>query len=140
VDIFEPYEIEIKTGRTREELVDRFKERASFSGDKFYMDTQLFGLIPGSKVVGEIRVTNSWAIVSFRIYATKFLRYFSYLWLGGVGLAVLYYIIKSLSSWTYDSDIHSAIIFGTVGFVIAQLTFRTSADIQEQSIRHLIRD
>ncbi|HCW08252.1 MAG TPA: hypothetical protein DGG95_12900 [Cytophagales bacterium] len=107
---------------------------------KFFIDTEPFGFIPGSKVIGEIRDTDDWTIVYFKIYATKFIRYFSYLWLGGVGLALLTFIIKSLMNWTYSSDIHSTIIFGIVGFVIAQLTFRTSADKQEESIRQLIRN
>jgi hypothetical protein len=139
MDIFESYEIEIKTGRTKEEIISRFKQRAKISGDKFYIDSEPYGLISRSNVVGEIIDSADWTIVSFKIYASTFLKTLSYLWLGGVGIAVLSYIIKALINWEYNADIHWAIVFWIVGFTLTQLTFRTSADMQEESIRQMIR-
>ena len=139
MDIFEPYEIEIKTGRTRDELVDRFKQRAYISGDQFYIDSEPMGIVSRSKVVGEIRTTNDWTIVTFKIYASTFLKIFSYAWLGFAGFAVLTFIVKGLINWEYNSEIHWTIIFWVVGFVVTQITFRTSANMQEESIRQMIR-
>lgn len=140
VDIFEPYEIEIKTGRTKDELIERFKERAKIEGDKFYIASEPYGVISRSTVIGDIRVTADWTIVSFKIYASVSLKIFSYLWLGGVGIAVLTFVIKALINWKYDSDILWTIVFWIGGFIMTQLTFRTSADMQEESIRQMIRN
>ena len=140
VDIFEPYEIEIKTGRTKYELIARFKRRARIEGDRFYIDSEPFGIISRSTVVGHITDTADWTIVSFKIYALAFLKVLSYLWLGGVGVATLASVIKALTNLTYSSEIHWMLVFWAVGFIISQLAFRTSADIQEESIRQMIRE
>lgn len=139
MDIFEPYEIEIKTGRTKDELMERFKRRARIEGDKFYIDSEPYALIPRSNVVGQIRESADWTIISFKIYASAFLKAFTYLWLGGVGLAVMTFVIKALINWKYDSEVHWTVVFWVVGFIMTQLTFRTSADMQEESIRQMIR-
>ena len=97
------------------------------------------GIVSRSNVVGEIRTTNEWTIVTFKIYASTFLKVFSYLWLGIAGLAVLTFIAKGLINWEYNSDIHWTIVFWVVGFIVTQITFRTSADMQEESIRQMIR-
>jgi hypothetical protein len=140
VDIFEPYEIEIKTGRTKDELIPRFKKRAKIEGSKFYIDSEPYGFISRSIVVGDIIDTTDWTIVSFKIYASAFLKVFSYIWLGGVGIAFITFVIRALRTWTYNPDIHWLIVFWTVGFIMTQLTFRTSADMQEESIRQMIRE
>jgi len=140
LNIFEPYKIEIKTGRTKDELIARFRKRARIEGNRFYIDSEPYGLISRSTVIGDISDTTDWTIVSFKIYASLFLKVFSYLWLGGVGIAFVTFVIKSLSNWTYNSDIHWTILFWIVGFIITQLTFRTSADMQEESIKQMIRE
>jgi hypothetical protein len=139
LDIFEPYEIEIKTGRTKDEVIERFKARAYIYGDEFFIASEPYGFISRSKVVGEIRKTDDWTIVSFKIYASTFLKVFSYLWLGFAGLALVIFIIKAVMNWKYDSEIHWASVFWIIGFIMAQMTFRTSADMQEESIRQMIR-
>ena len=139
MNIFEPFEIKIKTGRTKDELVQRLGKRAKFDGDKFRIESEPFGFISRSYVVGEIVMTEEWTVVLFKVYASLFLRVFSYIWLGGVGCAIITFSIKALINWKYDSDIFWTIVFWTVGFVISQLTFRTSSDMQEESIRQLIR-
>jgi hypothetical protein len=139
LDIFEPYEVEIKTGRTKEEVIKRFKARAYIHGDEFFIDSEPYGFISRSKVVGEIRNTDDWTIVSFKIYASTFLKLFSYLWLGLAGVALLTFVAKALTNWEYDSEIHWTIVFWIFGFIMTQVTFRTSADMQEESIRQMIR-
>jgi hypothetical protein len=140
LNIFEPYEIEIKTGRTKDELIARFRKRARIEGNRFYIDSGPYGLTSRSTVIGVISDTPDWTIVSFKIYASLFLKAFSYLWLGGVGIAFVTFAIKSLINWTYNSEIHWTILFWIVGFIITQLTFRTSADMQEESIKQMIRE
>jgi hypothetical protein len=140
MEIFEPYQVEIKTGRTKDELKRRLTERAKIKGDTFFIDSAPYGLISLSIVAGDIFDTADWTIVSFKIYASTFFKGFSYLWLGGVGIALLTFVAKSLINWKYNSEIHLTIVFWIVGFFITQLTFRTSADMQEQSIRQLIKN
>ena len=139
MNIFQPVEIEIKTGCTRDELIQRLGKRAKFDGDKFKIESEPLGFIPRSYVVGEIRMTEEWTIVFLKVYASLFLRIFSYIWLGGVGCAIITFSIKALINWKYDSEILWTIVFWIVGFVISQLTFRTSSEMQEESIRQLVR-
>ena len=74
MSIFEPYEIEIKTGRTKDEVIDRLKRRAYIYGDKFFIDSEPYGLISRSNVVGEIRNADGWTIVSFKILCVDILK------------------------------------------------------------------
>ena len=139
MEIFETYEIEIKTGRTKDELIRRLTQRAIIKGDKFFIDSEPYGLVARSNVSGEVFDTADWTVISFKIYASTFLKIFSYIWLGGVGIIWLTFVMNALINLTYNSEIHWIIVFWVVGFFIAQLTFRTSADMQEESIRQMIR-
>lgn len=140
MEIFDPYEIEIKTGRTKEELVKRFKRRAEIKEDRFFIHTEPYNLIPASTVVGDIRETIEGTLVSFKISASVFLRGFTYLWLGGVGITFVIFVINALRDLAYHPGIHATIVLGGVGFFMIKLTFGISADRQEKSIRRMIRE
>ncbi len=96
MNLFEPYEIELKTGRKLEELQKRFRRRAEIKDNRFYIYSERYKLISRSEVVGEITEKSEWTAVSFKIYASPFWKTFTYVWLGGAGIAMLIFVALSL--------------------------------------------
>ena len=74
MNIFEPREIEFKTGRTKDEVKERFKKRASITGDQFSVYSELFTVFARTFVRGKITTTPEWTVVSFTIYPSSFLK------------------------------------------------------------------
>lgn len=140
MQLFEPYEVEIKTGLSKDELLRRLSQRGRVQGDKFFIDSEPYSPVPKSTVEGEVIDTANWTVISFKIYPSIFFKVIAYLWLGGVCIAWLKFVITAIVNFAYDSTIHWIMVFWVVGFLISHLSFRTSADIQEESIRQMIRN
>lgn len=140
MQLFEPYEVEIKTGMSKDELLSRLSQRGRVQGDKFFIESEPYSPVPKSTVQGEVIDAANWTLISFKIYPSIFFKVLAYLWLGGVGLIWLKFVITAIANFIYDPTIHWIMVFWIVGFLISHLSFRTSADIQEAAIRQIIRN
>jgi hypothetical protein len=137
--IFEPREIEFKTGRSKDEVKERFKKRASITGDEFSIHSEPFAVFARTYVRGKITTTPEWTVVSFTIYPSSFLK--GMLFIPAVVATVigLVALISELACGQSPYLIFGVLVFLTISVIAARVTFEQSADRQETSIRWMIR-
>jgi predicted membrane channel-forming protein YqfA (hemolysin III family) len=140
MEIFSPYEIEIKTSRSVEEMLVRLESKGIVRGNQFRIDTQPYTIVPRTYVKGEVITRGELTVVSFSIHASNILLFFFYMAMGFLGIFLIYTLIKAMKGQGDYSEIKLIFIFGLAAFFLMQLSFRTDADIQEQRIRNLIRE
>lgn len=138
LSLYKKYTFELKTKLSKEELFNKLSNRASFNGNKFSINDEPFLPIPRSNVDGEILIKDGFIVIILKIYASIFIELFSYAWLGGLGLGLISFIIKSIITFEYYSEIHILIIMCLIGYIFLKILYKMSIDIQEESIRKLI--
>src|SRR5690349_23421474 len=84
MNLFETQEFEIKTMRTKDELVQRLSKLGDSEGGRFKIESPPYGL-GYTFATGEIQTSENETIVLLKMYPSMILRIFTYAWLGGTG-------------------------------------------------------
>ncbi|MEZ4973089.1 MAG: hypothetical protein R2820_07240 [Cyclobacteriaceae bacterium] len=137
--LFQPIEIEIKTGWTPAELIHRLSAIAKFNDNEFTIAPDLWATNLYSYVKGTVGTNDSWTVLSFTVYPSFVLKGFATLWLGGVGIVLIFMTISSLIYWEFNSQIGLVLGGWILGFILTQLSFRSSVDQRETAIRQIMK-
>ncbi|NOS93298.1 MAG: hypothetical protein HOP30_15375 [Cyclobacteriaceae bacterium] len=140
MEIFSPYEVEIKTGWSVEEMMQKLQSKATITGNHFRIDTEPYSVLPLSYVKGEVRTKGDYTVVSFSTHASVVLLLFFTVVMGFLGSATIYYIVIAIKDGAGYDEVKGILLMALVAFVLMQLSFKTSADKQEHGMRQLMRE
>ncbi len=142
--LFSSYEKEVKTKRSKAEVVQSINSRAIVRDDKFRVSSRILSLYRGSIVVGNTRNDNTSTIVSFKITPSADFKAIAYLILLGGAitsgiLLTLETVNSQISTNKFISWILATAVFWSIFYLLFKLMFKFSVNLQEESLEQLIK-
>jgi len=143
--LFKRYEREVRTKRSKDDVIRSLEERASVHDDKFRISSKRFSLYRGSFVVGKIRHDEGITTVSYRISASSDFRAGAYLCLFGGTIISAVLLITQIRHSQVDTKIFvlwtlATLTFWVVFYLLLRVMFRFSAYLQEKSLEQFIKE
>ena len=143
--IFKPIEGEVKTKRTKDDVIKSLLTRAYFESDTFRINARTFSLYRGSKVVGSVKRENEVTIVSFKIHPSADFKAGISLFLFIGTIIPLVLLTNTIIHQELDIRTTNIIAFSILGllafWIVALLIFngmfKMSGYLQKESIRAL---
>ena len=142
--LFRTYELEVKSNRPIDKVIDDLKERASFNGNSFTIYSKMFSIYRGTDVEGRVEQNDTKTIVNIKISMSADSKAMVIVIL----LVTLIFPIMFLSQWINEPNIdYKLIALATLSyigvvlffFLLMILMFRFSVWIQKESLIGLIK-
>jgi hypothetical protein len=139
MNLFETQEFEIKTRRTKGELLQTLNKSVDCEGERFGIESSPYGL-GYTFAIGEIQTSENQTIVLLKMYPSMILKILTYALAGRSRMRIHSLFNKGNRKLKYESGIHLTIGFSIIGLIVSQMAFRQWSEIQYKSIRKIIKE
>jgi hypothetical protein len=142
--LFPVNEWELRTRKSKDEVVSRLGKRATFVSNRFYIYTEPspFNVnfpISRSYVEGELVEVDGFTVLYFKVYPTALFKSFLIIFLSFFFIFFGLSVVSYMSGKASFSILLILLLFMSMAFFFSQLQFHSSVEMQKMSISQLVK-